>query len=260
MPRSCCVRTIGVDQLGGSPERLVGDTHHGLRAGDVVGVEGQPVGFVRVGVVGGGIADVRPQNEQAGSIGDGLGGVERCFECVEVVGDFTEFQHVPAVAAEPGRNVVVIGDLCGAVDRDVVVVVDGDQLAEPEVAGQRGRLVGDALHQAAVAGDHVGVMVDRLGAELVAKDPFGDRHSDGVGEALSERPGGDFDAGGVAGLRVARCCRFPLPERLEVIECEPEPGEVQHRVLQASMRARLTTRNGRGRPRRGRQGRTSSPG
>ena len=39
----------------------------------------------------------------------------------------------------------------GAVDRDRVVVEEGDQLAELEVAGERDRLMADALHQAAIA-------------------------------------------------------------------------------------------------------------
>ena len=38
--------------------------------------------------------------------------------------------------------------------------------AEPEMAGERDRLLADALHQVAVAGDHVGAMVDDVVAEL----------------------------------------------------------------------------------------------
>ena len=86
----------------------------------------------------------------------------------------------------------------------MVVVEDADQLAEPEVAGERGGLVADALHEAAVAGDDERVVVLRLGAEPGAQVPLGDRHADGVGEPLAERTGRDLDAGGVAGLGMAR--------------------------------------------------------
>ena len=52
-------------------------------------------------------------------------------------------------------------ELGGAVDRDVVVVVDVDEPAEAEVAGQRGGLVADALLEVAVGADHEGVVVAR---------------------------------------------------------------------------------------------------
>ena len=88
------------------------------------------------------------------------------FEPIHVVGHLAELDDVPSVGAEALGDVVVVRQRGVAVDRDVVVVVDADQLAEPEVAGERGRLVRDALHEAPVAGDHVRVMVDRLRAEV----------------------------------------------------------------------------------------------
>ena len=51
-------------------------------------------------------------------------------------------------------------------------------------------------------------------------------------DALTERPGRDLDTLGVAVLGVARRARAPLAELAEVVELEPEPGEVQHRVEQ----------------------------
>ncbi len=90
----------------------------------------------------------------------------------------------------------------------------------------------DALHQASVTGDHERVVVDRVRSERAGEDPLGERHADGVGEALAERPGRDLDAGGVAGLGVARGLRTPLAEVLEVVELEPVAGEEQERVLE----------------------------
>ena len=52
--------------------------------------------------------------------------------------------------------------LAGAGQGDVVLVVEIDQLAEPEVPGERGRLHGDAFHDVAVGDDAVGVVVDDL--------------------------------------------------------------------------------------------------
>ena len=71
-----------------------------------------------------------------GRVGDGLGPIERGLEGVEVVGDLADLVDVPAVAPEALAGVVGQRQLGDAVDRDVVVVVDHDQLAELLVAGE----------------------------------------------------------------------------------------------------------------------------
>ncbi len=62
----------------------------------------------------------------------------------------------PARGLEARQLVVRAGQRGRAVDRDLVVVEQHDQPAEPEMPGERDRLVAEALHQAAVAGDHIG--------------------------------------------------------------------------------------------------------
>jgi hypothetical protein len=81
----------------------------------------------------------------------------------------------------------------GAVEGDLVVVVDADEVAEPEVAGERGGLVGDALHHVAV-GDEGPHAVPEEAREARLGHLRREGHADGVGEALTERPGGDLDA------------------------------------------------------------------
>ena len=76
----------------------------------------------------------------------------------------------------------------------MVVVVDVDEPAQPEVAGERRRLVADALHEVAVAADHEGVVVDEVGAEARPQPALGDAHAHAVAEPLAERAGGDLDA------------------------------------------------------------------
>ena len=93
---------------------------------------------------------------------DILGGEQRRFEGVHVVGDLAEVDDVPVVGPEALGDVVAVRQLGVAVDRDVVVVVDADQLAEPEVPGERAGLVRHAFHEATVTGDHVGVVIDGL--------------------------------------------------------------------------------------------------
>ena len=117
-------------------------------------------------------------------------------------------------------SVNVISVLAG--QRDLVVVVQRDQFAQAEVAGERGGFVRDPFHQVAVAGEHIGVMVDdRFGRVVDGRQMrFGDRHADGVGEALSERPGRHFDARRVVVLGMARRLAAQLPERFEIVERE----------------------------------------
>ena len=62
------------DEIGGRPERLVGDAHHRFGAGDLLGGERVAVGLVVVGPVGARRGDVAAQDQQRRLVGDGLGG------------------------------------------------------------------------------------------------------------------------------------------------------------------------------------------
>jgi hypothetical protein len=127
---------------------------------------------------------------------------------------------------------VIVG---GAVDGDLVVVVQHDQLAEAEVAGEAARLARHALHQVAVGGDDVGAVVDD--AQVVAvvargEVRLGERHADGGRDALPERPGRRLDARRVVHLGVAGRAAAPLAVAAQVVHRHVVAGEVQQRVLQ----------------------------
>jgi hypothetical protein len=88
----------------------------------------------------------------------------------------------------------------------VIIVVDGNQVAELQVASHGRSLAGDTLHSTAITEEHICVVVDELKAGLVEYSGsvcLSDGQTDSVGETLAERAGGDFDAGGVVGLGVA---------------------------------------------------------
>jgi hypothetical protein len=117
----------------------------------------------------------------------------------------------------------------------VVVVGEHGEAAEPEVAGERGRLVRDPLHQVTVAGQHPGAVVEQLEprpVEARGEVALGEREADGGAEPLAERPGGHLDAGRQAVLRMARRLRAPLAEALELVERQVVAGQVQQRVEQ----------------------------
>ena len=95
----------------------------------------------RVLLVGRAEADVGAHGDERRPVRLGLGrrqgGVDR-LEVVAVV----DVLHVPAVGLEAAAPVLGEGEVGAAVDADVVVVVEDDELAEAEVPGQRGRLAG----------------------------------------------------------------------------------------------------------------------
>ena len=99
-----------------------------------------------------------------------------------------------------------------AVDRDVVVVVEVDEPAEAEVAGDRRGLHRHALHHVAVGADRVDAPVDDLVVRAVValgQETVGDREADAVREALSERARRRLDALGDEVLGMARACASP---------------------------------------------------
>src|SRR5678816_4518002 len=99
--------------------------------------------------------DDRPHHEQRRSVGDLLGFPERGVHRRQVI-PILDALHVPAVGREPRAHVLPEGDRCRARERDAIVVVEDDQLAELEVAGERAGLGLDPLHHVAVARDDVG--------------------------------------------------------------------------------------------------------
>lgn len=141
--------------------------------------------------------------------------------------------HVPAVRLVPLQH--VLGERGGgvALDGDVVVVVDEDEVAELLVAGERGRLGGDALLQVAVGDDRPdgvvegGLALGGLGVEQTALEAGGHRHAHRVGDALAEGARGRLDPGRVPVLRVSGRLRAVRAERLEVVELQLVPGKEQ---------------------------------
>ncbi len=180
-----------------------------------------------VGVLRRRVTDVAAQHDDARALRLGHALADRPLERVEIVGDLTGLDDVPAVRLETQHRVVGERELGRAVDRDVVVVVDRDEPAQPEVAGERAGLVAHALLETAVAHDGEDVVVGDRRPEPLPEVRLREREPDRVGDALAERTGGHLDARGVSVLGVPRRARAPLPELLDVGELEPEPGQVQ---------------------------------
>ena len=119
------------------------------------GAQGRAVHVVRVGLVGGAVADEGGHLDERGLVGDRLGLGQGRVQALQIVVAVLDVLHVPAQRLKAGGDILGEGDLGVAVNGDAVVVVQRDQLAQAPVAGDGGGLVGDAFHVAAVAQDHV---------------------------------------------------------------------------------------------------------
>ncbi len=138
-------------------------------------------------------------------------------------------QDFPAVGFEALRGIVGEPAVDFAVDRDAVVVVEHDELAELQRARERGRFVGNAFHEAAVADEHVGVVIDER--EIRPIEPrrehlLRERHANRVREPLAERAGRGFDARKFARLRMSGRLRMELAETLELVDRQVVAAQV----------------------------------
>ena len=210
------------------PERL-------LRGPHLVLAERRAVRLRRVDRVRRAVGDVAAHDHERRPLLLGLRRADRALERGDVLGVLDRL-HVPALRLEAlGLVLGGEGERGRAVDRDVVVVVEVDEPAEAEVAGERRGLVADALHQVAVRADRVDAAVDDVVVGPVValgQEAVGDREADAVREALPERTGRGLDALGHEVLRMARRSRFPLPEALQLLEREVVAGQVQRGVLE----------------------------
>ncbi len=139
--------------------------------------------------------------------------------------------RIPAAGLEPLELVDRIRQRQRPVDGDAVVVEQHGEPRQPQMAGERDRLLADAFHQVAVGGDDIGAVIDDIGAEFRRQMALGHRHADRVGEALPERSGGGLDAGHVAVLGVAGGDRAELAEALDLVD--------RHRLVAEEMKQRI---------------------
>ncbi|MNM96841.1 hypothetical protein D3C81_1093330 [compost metagenome] len=190
--------------------------------------------IVATGLGRGALADHGAAADQRGPVALGLGRVQRRVDGVRIM-PVDAGDHVPAVRGKALRGVIgkPAGDV--AVDGDAVVVVQADQLAQPERARQRAGLVAETLHQAAIAKEDIGVMVDDVEAGPVeggGQQLLRQRHADGIGQALPQRPGGGLHARCHVDFRMPRRGRVQLAELAQLRHRQVVAGQVQQRVLQ----------------------------
>ncbi len=190
--------------------------------------------FVRVGLVRRTHRNDGLAADEARPVSDRLCRLDRPVDSVDVV--TVHMGHdVPAVGLESLRRVVGEPRLDVSVDRDAIVVVEHDQLAEAECPRERAGLVRDALHEAAVAAKRIGVVVDDVVARSIecgGKDSLRECHADRIGEALAERPGRRLDARRAAVFGMPGRLRMQLAKAPQLVHRQVVAGEMQQRVKQ----------------------------
>ena len=158
------------DDLVGDVEGLLGvEAEHLLGRGELVGAEGGAVDLAGVLLLRGWPADDRLQDDERRLVGLALRGLDRGVQFGDVFDVLAgllpvDGLHVPAVRLVARLDVFGERDVGVVLDRDLVGVVDRDEVAELLVAGERRRLARDTLLQVAVAGDHVDEVVERARA------------------------------------------------------------------------------------------------
>ena len=144
-----------------------------------------------------------------------------------------DLDHVPACRQETRHLVGAVAQRNGAVDGDVVVVPQHDELAQRMATREGDRLLADALHQAAVAGDDIGIVVYQLGAELGALDLFCHGKTDGICDALTQRACRRLNRIREEVFRVARRALAQLAEIFQLLQGELRIAhKVQQRIKQ----------------------------
>src|SRR4051812_5283685 len=189
-----------VDPVRDQELSILGPPVGALGLANLLVAEGLAVRLGRIDLVGRAPPDMAIENDQRGALlllAKNLKGPSDQIEVVRVAHP----GHVPAVAGEAGGDIIRKGELGGAVDGDVVVVVDPAEVVELLVASQGRRLVGDPFLQVAIAADRVDVEVEDLeaGGVVAGGEPLrGDGHPDARCDPLSERAGGALHTRGPA--------------------------------------------------------------
>ena len=175
------------------------------------------------------VADGRPRSDEGRAIA--LLRIVQCLvDRVRIVP--IDRDRLPPGRGEACRLIGAVGQGKRAVDRDLVVVPDHDELVQLQVARKRDRFLTDALHQVAVRRQNEGVVIDDIVAILLVQSGLRDGHANGGRDALAQRPRGRLDPGSVTVFRMSGSLGTDLtkvPDLIErdVLVPEQEQGRVE---------------------------------
>ena len=240
-PRSAALRQCASASSGTKNGSIARPAEVLLREHDLLCAERLAVRLRGVLLVRAAVADVRAHDDERSARRSRL-----CAAAIAASIASRSFTSAMCSTCQPYASnrfarVVGEGEVGVAVDRDAVVVVEADELAELEVSGERRSFVRDAFHQVAVAADEVRVVIDDL---LPSRLNIAARCASATamptalptpwpsGPVVVSTPGVWPYSG------MPRRAALPLPELLQVLEREVVAAEIQARCRAASTRAR----------------------
>ena len=101
-------------------------------------------------------------------------------------------------------------------NRDVVIIIDHDEIAQLQVSRCTGSFTRNAFHGAAITKEAVGMIVHQVKArfvELCSSVRLGNGKANSIAKALAKRSSCDLDAWSVVCFGMARCDAVDLLER-----------------------------------------------
>lgn len=105
-------------------------------------------------------------------------------------------------------------------NRDVVIIINHDEVAQLQMPSCASGLAGNSLHCAAISEKSVGVIVHELESRLVefcASFGLCNRKADSVRKTLSQRAGGDLNTWNFIGFGMTWCQTIYMLFRCRVI-------------------------------------------
>ncbi len=172
--------------------------------------------------------------DERGSIGITICRINSRSNCGTVV-TINVGDNLPTVRLEAFDRIVGKPAADFTVNRNIVVIVERDQLAELQGTRQRTSLVGNTLHQATVAQKYPGLMVHNVETgliELRGQHFFGQRHANSIRNALPQRTGSRFDRQVRLVLRVTCGAIAQLTKISNLIHRQVVAGQVQQAIQQ----------------------------
>mmetsp|Transcript_11394 Transcript_11394/g.15530 ORF Transcript_11394/g.15530 Transcript_11394/m.15530 type:complete len:399 (-) Transcript_11394:82-1278(-) len=225
----------GIVDLGRNVERLIlplqiltGGSN--LRSAESGTVDGMAVGFV-----GRTVSDEGGHLDECWLVSNRLGFLNSFADGVKIGVPVLDVDRMPAKGHEAGRDVLGERDVSVSVNRDTVVIVQGDELSKSPMSSERGSLSGDTLHVAAVSKNAISVVVHDGRVGLI--EPSGQMllsngKADSIGNSLSKRTSGHLNSLSHEVLGVSRAPGFPLAESHHVLHLHAlVSGQMKHRVV-----------------------------
>ena len=142
---------------------------------------------------------------------------------------------MPAISFEAGQPVFGKRNIRAALNGNMIVVIQINQLAQFQMTGQGSGLVRNSFHQIPVTDDGIGKMIHN--GKLRAVKPggqktFGHGHTHAIGKALSQGSGGGFHSRGMPVFGVSGGFTSPLSEVLQILQGKVITGEMKQTIEQ----------------------------